>query len=400
VDYDFKPFACSIVRGGTSKGLFFKANELPEPGNLRDRIVLRLMGSPDLSQIDGLGGANSLTSKIAIVGPSRRPDADVDYTFGQVSVDKPKIDWQGNCGNLTSAVGVFAVHHNLVHITEPDTIVRIFNTNTEKIIHVHVPVKGGKPRSHGKLSIPGVPGTGAGLEVEFFDPAGGVTRKLLPTGNVIDLIDLGDKGKFTVSIVDAVTPVVYMRAEELGLKGTELPTEVEAMPRVLNLMEIVRSKAAELSGIVDKAEEATEKSPAFPKIGFVSKSQDYINPEGKFVSAESIDITARLGSMQKMHRAYMIGGAVSSGAAALIPGTVVWEALSERARKNGKTLIIGHPYGPMEIRMESLHIGEESSQSIPVIKKVSVFRTARVLMDGIAYLPDDVANIPGTGSKE
>jgi 2-methylaconitate cis-trans-isomerase PrpF len=383
---DFEAYTCSIVRGGTSKGLFFKGNELPGPGETRDKIILRLLGSPDLRQIDGLGGANSLTSKVAIVGPSARPDADVDYTFGQVSVDKPKIDWQGNCGNLTSAVGVFAVNQNLVRVEEPETIVRIFNTNTSKIIHVRVPVRKGKAEATGNFSIHGVPGTGPKIEVQFFDPAGGVTGKLLPTGKAKDLVDLGERGKFTISIVDAVTPVVYMRAEELGLVGTELPTEVEGMPKVLALMEAVRSKAAELSGIVEKAEEATEKSPAYPKIGFVTSPKDYINPDGKKIQSSSVDLVARLGSMQKMHRAYMIGGAVSTGAAALIPGTVVWDALSERARLDGKTLVIGHPYGPMEVGMES-----EGAD----IRKVTVFRTARVLMDGQAYLPADTLS-PGT----
>ncbi len=377
---DFIPYTCSIVRGGTSKGLFFRANELPGPGESRDRIILRLMGSPDLRQIDGLGGANSLTSKVAIVGPSDRPDADVDYTFGQVSVDKPKIDWQGNCGNLTSAVGVFAVAQDLVPVREPETTVRIFNVNTSKIIHVKVPVSAGRASTVGTYAIHGVPGTAPGLLVEFLDPAGGVTGRILPTGNVKDVVKLRDGRTFTISVVDAVTPVVYMRAEELGLKGTELPTEVEAMPAVLSLMEAVRCEAAVLSGIVERAEEATEKSPAFPKIGFVSKPQDYVNPEGKPIPADSIDITARLGSMQKMHRAYMIGGAVSTGAAALIPGTVVWDSLSDRARSDGTNLVIGHPYGPMEIRMERDGEG---------IRKVSVFRTARILMDGVAYLPAD-----------
>ncbi len=377
---DYLSFACSIIRGGTSKGLYLKGNELPEAGALRDKVILRLLGSPDLRQIDGLGGANSLTSKVCIIGPSEREDADVDYTFGQVSVDKAKIDWQGNCGNLTSGVGVFAVNQNFVIPREPETTVRIFNTNTSKLIHVKVPVEAGRARSSGSYSIHGVPGTGAKQEVEFFDPAGGVTGKLLPTGKAQDIIDLGEKGRFTISVVDAVTPVVYLRAAELGLKGTELPTEVEAMPRVLALMEELRSVAAEMSGIVEKREEATEKSPAFPKVGFVSPPCDYVNPEGKTIKAGEIDIVARLGSMQKMHRAYMIGGAVSTGAAAQIPGTVVREALSERARMNGGSLIIGHPYGPMEVDIA----GEGGN-----IRKVTVFRTARVLMDGIAYIPEE-----------
>lgn len=218
------------------------------------------------------------------------------------------------------------------------------------------------------------------MEVEFFDPAGGVTGKLLPTGNANDVVDLGAKGRFTISVVDAVTPVVYLRAEELGLVGTELPTEVEAMPRVLALMEELRSKAAEMSGIVERSEEATEKSPAFPKVGFVSAPRDYRNPDGKLIRADEIDLVARLGSMQKMHRAYMIGGAASTGAAAQIPGTVVREVLSERALKDGRSLVIGHPYGPMDVGIDGDAAG---------IRKVTVFRTARLLMDGVAYIPAD-----------
>lgn len=380
MERDYRSFACSIIRGGTSKGLFLRGNELPEAGESRDRIILRLLGSPDLRQIDGLGGANSLTSKVCIIGPSDKPFADVDYTFGQVSVDKAKIDWQGNCGNLTSAVGVFAVNQNYVNPREPETTVRIFNTNTAKLIHVKVPVRDGRALSSGDYTIHGVPGSGAKLEVEFFDPAGGVTGKLLPTGNASDVVDLGAKGRFTISVVDAVTPVVYLRAEELGLVGTELPTEVEAMPRVLTLMEELRSKAAEMSGIVERSEEATEKSPAFPKVGFISAPRDYRNPDGKLIRAEEIDLVARLGSMQKMHRAYMIGGAASTGAAAQISGTVVREVLSERALKDGRSLVIGHPYGPMDVGIDGDAAG---------IRKVTVFRTARLLMDGVAYIPAD-----------
>ena len=257
---------CTIVRGGTSKGLFLRENELPPPGELRDTIILRLLGSPDARQIDGLGGANSLTSKICIIGPSSRPDAHVDYTFGQVSVDKRKIDWQGNCGNLSSAAGIYALDKNYVKAEEPFTEVKIFNTNTKKYLTVLVPVKNGRSCCEGDYAIPGVPGTGAKLRVDFHDPVGGVTGKLFPTGNAKDVVDLGAKGKFTFSMVDSVTPVVYLLASELGLKGTELPTEVEGMPDVLALMEELRSVAAVMSGIVARKEDATEKSPAFPRL--------------------------------------------------------------------------------------------------------------------------------------
>lgn len=368
---------CSIIRGGTSKGVYFLESVLPPPGELRDKIILTAFGSPDLREIDGLGGANSLTSKVCIIGVSNREDADVDYTFGQVSVDKPIIDWRGNCGNLTSGVGIFSIEQSLLKVTEPETTVRIFNTNSQKIIHATYPVKDGKVLSDGTYSIPGVPGTGAKLKIDFFDPSGSLTGKLLPTGNVKDKIDLGEKGVFTVSIVDAGNPVVYLIPSEIGLKGTELPTEVEGMPETLKLIEAIRSVAAEMIGIVPDRAIATAKSPAYPKIGFVSAPQDYINPEGKLIHAEEVDLVARLASMQKMHRAYMITGAVSTGAAAHIEGTVVHDVISERA-KHSDTLIIGHPYGPMEVTVDM--------QDGQVIKE-GVYRTARKILDGQVYIP-------------
>lgn len=368
---------CSIIRGGTSKGIYFLESVLPPAGALRDKILLAAFGSPDMRQIDGLGGANSLTSKVCIIGPSEREDADVDYTFGQVSVDKAIIDWRGNCGNLTAGVGVFAVAQNLLKVTEPVTTVRIYNTNTDKIIHATYHVKDGRVLSDGDYAIPGVPGTGDKIKIDFFDPAGSITGKLLPTGNVKDVIDLGEQGKFTVSIVDAGNPVVYLIPSEIGLKGTELPTEVEGMPKTLKLIEAIRSVAAEMIGIVADRKDATSKSPAYPKIGFVSAPTDYVNPEGKLIKAEEVDIVARLASMQKMHRAYMITGAISTGAAANIPGTVVYDAMSERA-KHSDTLIIGNPYGPMEVTVEMV-------DGLP--KQEGVYRTARKILDGEVYVP-------------
>lgn len=376
-----KSYRCSIIRGGTSKGLFLKENELPPAGEERDRIILRLLGSPDQRQIDGLGGANSLTSKICVIGPSEREDADVDYTFGQVSVEKPIIDWQGNCGNLSSAVGLFAIDNNFVKAKEPVTKVRVYNTNTSKLLNVIVPVKYGYSVFEGDYSIPGVPGTGAKVKLEFLSPEGGVTGKLLPTGNPLDVIHTADGREFNISIVDAVTPVVYIKAEEMGLKGTELPIEVERMTEILKVMEEIRSIAAEMSGIVSNRKDATVKSPAYPKVGFVSKATDYINPDGLKISKNDIDLVARLGSMQKMHRAYMVGGAVSTGAASKIPGTIIWEAMSEESRKRD-VLRIGQPYGPMEVEV----IGTTGH----TFERICVDRTARVLLDGIAYTPNNV----------
>ena len=368
---------CSIIRGGTSKGIYFLESALPPAGELRDKILLAVFGSPDIRQIDGLGGANSLTSKVCIIGPSLREDADVDYTFGQVSVDKAIIDWRGNCGNLTAGVGVFAIAQNLMKVTEGETTVRIYNTNTDKIIHATYKVRDGLVVSDGDYAIPGVPGTGDKILIDFFDPAGSITGKLLPTGNVKDIIDLGEQGKFTVSIVDAGNPVVYLIPEEIGLVGTELPVEVEGMPKVLKLIEDIRSVAAEMIGIVPDRAIATSKSPAYPKIGFVSAPRDYVNPEGVLIKAEEVDLVARLASMQKMHRAYMITGAISTGAAAQIPGTVVHDVISERA-KNSNTLIIGNPYGPMEVV-----ITKEGDE----IRREAVYRTARKILDGSVYIP-------------
>lgn len=368
---------CSIIRGGTSKGIFFLEGIVPPEGVERDKILLSALGSPDIRQIDGLGGAHSLTSKVCLIGPSIREDADVDYTYGQVILDRAFIDWEGNCGNLTSAVGIFAIAQNLLKPIEPFTTVRIFNTNTNKIIHVTYPVRDGIVLSEGSYSIPGVPGTGAKLKVEFFNPAGAITGKLLPTGNTKDYIDLGEKGVYTVSIVDAGTPVVFTLADELGLAGTEKPNEVDMLPEKLDLLEEIRSIAAEMIGIVTNRDLATTNSPAYPKVCFVSTPKDYINTEGDLVKAEDIDLLARIASMQKIHKAYAVTGAICTGAASKIKGTIVNDVISNRARNND-TLIIGQPYGPMEVTID---IKDDK------IIKEGVFRTARKILDGIVYIP-------------
>lgn len=368
---------CSIIRGGTSKGVFFLEGIVPPEGAERDKVILSALGSPDIRQIDGLGGAHSLTSKVCLIGPSVREDADVDYTYGQVILDRAFIDWEGNCGNLTSAVGIFAIAQNLIKPIEPFTTVRIFNTNTNKILHVIYPVKDGIVLSEGDYSIPGVPGTGAKLKVEFFDPAGSITGKLLPTGNTKDYIDVGDKGVFTVSIVDAGTPVVFTLAEELGLNGSEKPNEVDMLPGKLDLLEEIRSIAAEMIGIVSHRSLATTNSPAYPKICFVATPKDYINTDGNLVKAEDVDLLARIASMQKIHKAYAVTGAICTGAASKIKGTIVNDVISNRA-SNDDTLIIGQPYGPMEVTID---IEDDK------IIKEGVFRTARKILDGIVYIP-------------
>lgn len=368
---------CSIIRGGTSKGVFFLESVVPPEGELRDKVLLCALGSPDIRQIDGLGGANSLTSKVCIIGPSNREDADVDYTYGQVSIEKAMIDWEGNCGNLTSAVGVFAISQNLLKPIEPMTNVSIYNTNSDKIIHATYPVKDGVVLSEGDYNIPGVPGTGAKIKVDFFDPAGSITLKLLPTGNTKDFIDLGDKGIFTVSIVDAGNPVIFLNAEDIGLTGTELPSEIDRIPGKLELLEEIRSVCAELIGIVPDRSLALSKSPAYPKIAFVTVSKDYVNTEGIIIKSEDVDLVARMVSLQKMHRAFAVTGAICTGAASKIKGTIVNDIVSNRSR-HSDTLILGQPYGPMEVTIEM--------EDDKIIKE-GIFRTARKILDGTVYIP-------------
>nr|WP_312579539.1 PrpF domain-containing protein [Sedimentibacter sp.] len=368
---------CSIIRGGTSKGVFFLESVVPPEGELRDKVLLCALGSPDIRQIDGLGGANSLTSKVCIIGPSNREDADVDYTYGQVSIEKAMIDWEGNCGNLTSAVGIFAISQNLLKLTEPMTTVRIYNTNSDKIIHVTYPVKDGFVLSEGDYSIPGVPGKGAKLKVDFFDPAGSITLKLLPTGNAKDVIDLGSKGIFTVSIVDSGNPVIFLNAEDIGLIGTELPSEIDKIPGKLELLEEIRGVCSELIGIVSDRRLALSKSPAYPKIAYVTSSKDYVNTEGNIIKREDVDLVARMVSLQKMHKTFAVTGAICTGAASKIKGTIVNDIISSRSKSSDK-LILGQPYGPMEVTVE-MENGE--------IIKEGIFRTARKILDGIVYIP-------------
>ncbi len=361
---------CVIARGGTSKAVFFKEHDIPPAGDLRDKFLLRVMGSPDMRQIDGLGGASSLTSKVAIIGPSAREDADIDYTLGQVSFTAAIVDWRGNCGNISSAAGLYAVDEGFVKAVEPFTVVRIFNTNTQKMIYATVPVKDGRGLSEG-----------ARILLEFDKPAGSVTKKLLPTGNAKDVIDLGPMGTFTISFVDAGNPIIYMRAADLGLKGTEPVEDIDAMPEVLQKIEAVRSEMAVRMGIVTHAADATTLSPAVPKIAFVAEAQDYATPEGKKISANDIDIIARAMSMQKIHRAYMVTGGVSTGAASKIEGTVVWDVMKEKARASDMVRI-GHPYGIMDAKVTF-----DPSNAEEPLQRVGVGRTARRIMDGFVYVP-------------
>lgn len=376
---------CTIYRGGTSRGVYIHRNELPADPVIRDRVILAIYGSPDIRQIDGLGGADPLTSKIAIIGPPTRPDADVDYLFGQVSLTKPFIDYRGNCGNISAGVGPFAIDEGLVKPEEPTTSIRIHQVNTNRIIVAEVPSANGKAAVEGDYEIDGVPGTGARIMLDFADSAGSGTGKLLPTGNVIDELDVESIGKIEVSIVDAANTTVFCLMKDLGLKGTETPREIDSNTSLFERIENIRGTAAELIGLVKDKKKAAVESPYIPFIAFVTKPLTYTKfTTGEVVEAGDVDVVSRLCFMQQTHKAYPVTGTVCTGVAAKIPGTIVNEVLSER-EKRGMEIRIGHPAGMITIEVDA-----QKGDSGFVIKRAAVGRTARRIMEGYVYVPRKV----------
>jgi hypothetical protein len=374
---------CSIVRGGTSKGVFIMKNELPQDPVKRDAVIRAIYGSPDVRQIDGLGGADVLTSKLAIISPSTREDADVDYTFGQVSFETEFIDYGGNCGNISSAVGPFAIDEGLVEPQEPITTVRIHLTNSNNILVAEVPVKNGKAMVDGDCVIDGVPGTGAKITLDWSDTAGAFTGKLLPTGNTQDMIEVAGK-QYVVSLVDAGNPLVFINARSLGMKGTESPQEIEANKELMATIEQIRGRAAVIFGLVDKPEDAAAKSPYNPFFAIVSPSADYKTIGGGTVKASEVDLVARLIFMLRMHKTYPGTGTVCTGAAARIPGSIVWEVLTEEAKER-LTIQIGHPGGIIPVEAEA-----ELVNGHVQLKRAAIYRTARKIMDGFVYVRKSV----------
>jgi len=378
---------CVLMRGGTSRGLYVMRNELPQDPALRDRVILAMYGSPDIRQIDGIGGADSLTSKLAIIGPPSREDADVDYTFGQVSITAPLVDYAGNCGNISSGVGPFAIDEGLVEAVEPTTRVRIHQTNTQRIIVAEVPVSQGKAAVVGRYSIDGVPGTGAEIGLDFSDTAGGVTGRFLPTGNVRDTLEVEELGQVEVSIVDAGNPVVFVRASRFGLQGIESPTEIDADAKLLNSIERVRGNAAQLMGMVEDWRDAADSSPYVPFIALVGPSREYVSfSTQQMVSKNRVDFVSRLLFMLRMHKAYPITGTVCTGAAARIPGTIVHEVAD--VLPEGDLIRIGHPSGVVGVKTEV-----ELSGSGPILRKALVGRTARRIMEGYVFVPETIYSV-------
>lgn len=369
------------MRGGTSKGAYINMADLPTEPAARDACILSLYGSPDKRQIDGIGGADPLTSKVALVGISQRTDIDVDYTFGYVGIDDAAVDYEGNCGNMSAGVGVFAIMQGFVKAVEPETVVRIYNTNTDKVIEAHIPVKNGEPQVVGDFAIDGVPGKASKIILYFKEPAGAKTGKLLPTGQVKDEITLADGRTISVSLVDAATPAIFVRADALGYKGTELPIDIENDTQgLLQTLEEIRCQGAVMMGLADSKESA---SSAVPKVCMVSAPQAYVAIDGRRIEASDIDVVARTKALKVIHKAYAVTGGICTATAALIPGTVVNEVVSERA-KLSKNVVLGHPSGSFSFSIDIKNDGPDY-----VLYKTGVARTARPIMEGIAYVKRD-----------
>lgn len=335
----------TLLRGGTSKGVYLLEKDLPANRKEWDSLLLRLMGSPDKKQIDGLGGSQSVTSKVAILRKSDRPDADVDYTFAQVSVDKAVVSYGGNCGNISSGVGPFAIEKKLVPALEGSTLVRIYNTNTGKVIQEEVPTSEGQVKYEGDFRIAGVPGTAAPLKLRFVDPAGTLGKGLLPTGNPVDVLEVPGRGTVEVSLVDAANPLVFVKAVDLGLCSTP--------------------------------EEAAWVTPGLPKMTLVAPPQEYTTSAGEEVQADQVDLVARMMSMQKTHPSYAMTGAMCTAAAAAVPGTLVRQVL--RPGCDLQNIRIGHPGGILPCGVDP-----EGEGPVPVIRDTFGYRTANLLLEGLA----------------
>lgn len=376
---DIRKLPVTIIRGGTSKGVYILEKDLPADKAEWEPLLLRLMGSPDKKQIDGLGGSQSVTSKVAIVGKSDHPGADVDYTFAQVSVDKPLVSYKGNCGNISSGVGPFAIEKGLVKAGDGSTTVRIYNTNTDKIIAADVKTEGGQVVYEGDFAIAGVPGTASPVRLKFVNPAGTLGKGLLPTGNAVDTLDVPGYGKVEVSIVDAANPLVFARAKDLGLTGKELPDDLNADAQKLDLLEKVRGLAAVRLRLIEDYTRSAWDTPGIPKMTFVAEADDYVTPDGKEIGKDQVDLLSRMMSMQKTHPSYAMTGAMCTAAAAVVPGSIVNQVLPRDV--DTQFIRIGHPAGILECGVDYKENG-----AVPEIEDTFGFRTANLLMEGTAVI--------------
>ncbi len=376
-----RKFKTVFMRGGTSKGCMFLREDLPEDQKEWDEIFLQVMGDPDPKQIDGMGGTVSSNNKIVIVWKSEEENVDVEYLVGQVIVGKSQVDYKSNCGNMTAAVGPFAVEEGLVDIKEPITTVRMLNRNTDKYIDVTVPIDPETKNfaQDGECAIAGVDGTAAELKVIFKDPAGAKTGKLLPTGNITDILEIPGFGELEVSILDVSNPMVIAKAEDIKASGIELPEEVNGNKELSDLLEKIRGAACCKMGFAKDLEDATKNSPAVPKVGFVTAPKSYTDIAGKQVNESDMDVCARVISVFKCHKACPLTSASAISVAAALEGSVVQKVMAEGADLS--EVRIGHPSGVMTMCPEL--VKEDGELKLP---GVAVQRTARRIMDGTIYI--------------
>ena len=370
---------CIFYRGGTSKGMFFHPHHLPQDRAEIDKILLAAIGSPDPygRQLNGMGGGLSSLSKAVIIGPSTHPDADVDYTFIQLAVDAPVADWTNNCGNLSSAVGHFAVDEGLVPARDGEVLVRIHQTNTKKLIHSRFQVKNGKAVTTGDYVIAGVPGGGGRIRLDFLSPDGAVTGKLLPTGNAVDIIDLGADGVFEATLIDATSPIVYVQAEALGISGADSPDDIEAMPGIMERLEKIRRAGGVLMGIAATPEKVVLQTP---RIAMVARARDFKSLDGEMLKAGDFDIATRMISMGRVHRAIPGTGGLNLGVATQVPGTVPHQ-LSRPANAAGEVRV-ANPSGLVSVGAVVRNDNGRWTADSAVL-----FRTARRLMQGEVAVP-------------
>lgn len=379
----------TYMRGGTSKGVFFRLQDLPEacrvPGEARDKLLLRVIGSPDPyeKQIDGLGNATSSTSKSVILAAPTQPEHDVDYLFGQVSIDKPFVDWSGNCGNLTAAVGAFAINGGFVakeRIPENGICtVRIWQANIRKTIVAHVPIINGEVQETGDFELDGVTFPAAEVQIEFMDPADG-EGAMFPTGNLVDELEVPGVGTLSATMINAGIPTIFINAEDIGYKGTELQNDINSNPKALAMFETIRAHGAVKMGLISDIAEAASRQHT-PKVAFVAKPSDYVSSSGKQINAADIDVLVRALSMGKLHHAMMGTAAVAIATASAIPGTLVNLAAGGGDRTH---VTFGHPSGTLRVGAEAKEVNGQWTAT-----KAIMSRSARIIMEGWVRVPGD-----------
>ena len=377
---------CVLMRAGTSKGVYLLEQDIPAPGPLRDTVLKRIMGTPDVMQIDGLGGTHLITSKIAIVGRSDRADADVEYTFAQTDIDKDVIDYECNCGNISTGVGPFAIDAGLVAVNNGITIVRVHNTNTDKLMYAHVPVVNGRAAVLGNFAIAGVPGSGAEIFLDYKDTVGAYSGRALPTGNVIDKVELEDGRSIEATICDSASINIFVRAEDLGLSGDEGPNEVNNNSALVNVIREIRGKVGVKLGFCSSWKTVDDESPMIPLLVFVAPPGDYVALNGIEVKRSESDLRARFIFMNRCHEAMAGAGSICISTASRIVGSIINQMLPQGAQDTNEVRI-AHPLGVMIVRVKCKPSATDVSLKF---EQLGFARTARRIMDGFVYVPRDI----------